>query len=192
VSRPAHHRWRKIVTTRLRWTPNIGIVAVRLGQSRRLFRQRWWSFIVVGNGSSGRNGHGWFLEWCWRRFWGLLVAGGRLSTTFVWSQWSLWCQLNNKFTGWKLHSSLLISHERLDNRRDMITQSLFKQIKDPKNTPYIICYPLLKCLIVRWFCGLHIHIKFHWPKLHVMEGTLYCIGLCTVLHCQEVLVLLHV
>ena len=33
-------------------------------------------------------------------------------------------------------------------------------------------------MIVRWFCGLHIHIKFHWPKLHVMEGTLYH------MHCQ--------
>jgi len=40
---------------------------------------------------------------------------------------------------------------------------------------YIICYLLLKCLTVRWFCGLYIHIKFHWPKLHVVEGTLYCI-----------------
>jgi len=35
----------------------------------------------------------------------------------------------------------------------------------------------LKCLIVRWFCGLHIHIKFHRPKLHAMEGTLYHIAL---------------
>ena len=33
-------------------------------------------------------------------------------------------------------------------------------------------------MIVRWFCGLHIHIKFHWSKLHVMEGTLYH------MHCQ--------
>jgi len=67
--------------------------------------------------------------------------------------------------------------ERLDDRRYMITQSLFRQIKDPEQTPYIICYLLLKCLIVRWFCGLHIHIKFHWPNLHVMEGTLYNIAL---------------
>jgi len=37
-----------------------------------------------------------------------------------------------------------------------------------QNTPYIICYLLLRCFTVRWFCGLHIHIKFHWPKLHVM------------------------
>ena len=44
-------------------------------------------------------------------------------------------------------------------------------------TPYIICCLLLKCLTVRWFCGLHIHIKFHWPKLHVMEGMLYHIAL---------------
>jgi len=51
----------------------------------------------------------------------------------------------------------------------MITQNLFRQIKDPKHP---ICFLLLKYLIVRWFCALHIHIKFHWPKLHVMEGTL--------------------
>jgi len=65
--------------------------------------------------------------------------------------------------------------ERLDDRRGIITQSLFRKLKI-QNTPYIICYLLLKCLIVRWFCGLHIHIKFHWPKLHVVEGTLYCIA----------------
>jgi len=43
--------------------------------------------------------------------------------------------------------------------------------------PLVICYLLLKYLIVRWFCGLHIHIKFHWPKLHVMEQTFYNIAL---------------
>jgi len=48
--------------------------------------------------------------------------------------------------------------ECLDYRRDMITHSLFRQFKDP-NIPYIICYFLLKCLTVRWFCSLHIHIK---------------------------------
>jgi len=84
---------------------------------------------------------------------------------------------------WKLRYCFLFAFhsnyglERLDDRRDMITQSLFRQIKDPKHPLHYICYLLLKCLIVRWFCGLHIHIKFHWPKLHVMEGTLYHIAL---------------
>jgi len=50
-----------------------------------------------------------------------------------------------------------------------------------QNTPYIICYFLLKCLIVRWFCGLHILIKFHWPSLHVIES------LRTILHVNNVL-----
>ena len=62
--------------------------------------------------------------------------------------------------------------ERLDDR-DMITQRLFRQIIDPKHPLSIICYLLLKYLIVRRFCGLHIHIKFHLLNLHVMEGTLY-------------------
>jgi len=37
-----------------------------------------------------------------------------------------------------------------------------------RDTSYIICQLLLKGLIVRQLLGLHIHIKFHWPKLHVM------------------------
>ena len=66
--------------------------------------------------------------------------------------------------------------ERLDDRCNMITQSLFRQIKDQKHPLHYLLL-LLKCLIVRWFCGLHINIKFHWPKHHVMEGTLYLIAL---------------
>ena len=27
-------------------------------------------------------------------------------------------------------------------------------------------------MVARSYCGLHIHFKFHWPKLHFIEGTL--------------------
>ena len=72
---------------------------------------------------------------------------------------------------------------RSAERHDMLVSSIrtqlgrrsFHKLKT-QNTPYVICYLLLKCLIVRWFCGLHIHIKFR-PKLEDMEGTLYHIAL---------------
>jgi len=54
----------------------------------------------------------------------------------------------------------------------MITQCMFKEIENPKY-PFIICYHLLKCHTAKWFYGLHIHINFHSPKLHVVEGILY-------------------
>jgi len=60
---------------------------------------------------------------------------------------------------------------RSDNRRDMVTQSicLIREIKNP-NHPFIICYHLLKCHTAKWFSGLHIHINFHSPKLHVVKA----------------------
>jgi len=27
--------------------------------------------------------------------------------------------------------------------------------------------------VYKWFCGLHIRINFHSPKLHAVEGILY-------------------
>ena len=63
--------------------------------------------------------------------------------------------------------------ERLDNRRDMITQSTFREIKNP-NHPLHYLLPHVKVShTAKWFCGLHTHINFHSPKLHVMEGILY-------------------
>jgi len=66
--------------------------------------------------------------------------------------------------------------ERLDVRRDMMTQSIFRQIKDPKH-PFPLHYllPPVKVshsqMVLRptypW------HIEFHWPKLHVVP---YCIS----------------
>ena len=69
--------------------------------------------------------------------------------------------------------------ERLDNRHDMITQSMFREIKNPKHpTPFIICYHLLKCHTAKWFCS-HTHTNF------LVEG------FRTILHFQEILVLMH-
>jgi len=50
--------------------------------------------------------------------------------------------------------------ERLDDRRDIITQSLFR----PKTSLTLSVKVSHSTYIhlVRWFCGLHIHIKFHW------------------------------
>jgi len=67
--------------------------------------------------------------------------------------------------------------ERLDDRCDMITQSLFRQIKDPKHPLH---YFLLKCFIVLWFCGLHM------ISISNSTGQNFTLwkGLCTILHCQ--------
>jgi len=54
----------------------------------------------------------------------------------------------------------------------MITQSMFREIKNP-NHPFIICYHLLKCHTAKWFCGLHAQINVHSSKLHVVEVILY-------------------
>jgi len=61
--------------------------------------------------------------------------------------------------------------ERLVNRCDMITQSMFREIKNPKSLHF--CYHLLKCHTAKWYCSLHTHINFHSSKLHVVEGILY-------------------
>jgi len=62
--------------------------------------------------------------------------------------------------------------DRLDYRRDLITENLFREIKDPKH-PLHYLLPLLKCPIVKWFCGLHTRISFHFAKLLPMDVILY-------------------
>jgi len=60
----------------------------------------------------------------------------------------------------------------------MIAQSLFRQIKDPKHPLHYLLPPVKVShsqMVLR--PSLHIHIKFHRPKLHVMEVTLYHIAL---------------
>jgi len=58
----------------------------------------------------------------------------------------------------------------------MITHSLFRQIKDPKH-PLHYLLPPVKVSHSQMVLWPTIHIKFHWPKLHVVEGTLYHIAL---------------
>jgi len=62
-------------------------------------------------------------------------------------------------------------------------QNTVKLIKT-QNTPFHYLLPPVKVSHSQ-FCGLHSHINFHSPKLHVMEGILFH------LHFQEVLILTH-
>jgi len=54
----------------------------------------------------------------------------------------------------------------------------FSEKRKIQNTNSIIYYILLKYPIVKWFCGLHIHISFHLAKLLVMYKFFvpYCIS----------------
>ena len=70
--------------------------------------------------------------------------------------------------------------ERLDNRRDMITHSMFREIKNPKH-PFIICYHLLKCHTSKRFCA---YISISTSTLQ--NYTLWKV-FCTILHFQEIL-----
>jgi len=45
-------------------------------------------------------------------------------------------------------------------------------MKDPKYPLHYLLPPLKKCPIVKFFCGLHIHISFHLAKLLVMDEIL--------------------
>ena len=61
---------------------------------------------------------------------------------------------------------------RLDYRRDLITKNLFREINNPKH-PLHYLLSLLKCLIVKWFCGRHTHVSFHLAELLAVNMILY-------------------
>ena len=62
----------------------------------------------------------------------------------------------------------------------MITQNVFKQIEDPKHPLHYLLLRV-KCPIFKRFCGLHIHISFHWQSYPLW--TVFC----AILRFQEVL-----
>ena len=62
--------------------------------------------------------------------------------------------------------------ERLDDRRDMITQSLFRQINDPKH-PLHYLLPPVKVSHSQMVLRPTYPYQIPLAKLYVMEGTLY-------------------
>ena len=66
--------------------------------------------------------------------------------------------------------------DHLDYRHDLITKNYSEKLKI-LSTHFLhalhCVLPLLQCLIVKWFCGLHTRISFHLAKLLVMDMILY-------------------
>ena len=74
--------------------------------------------------------------------------------------------------------------ERLDDRRDMITQSMFRQIKDPKHPLHYLLPPVK----VSQSDGSAAYISISNPTSQNFTSWK---GLCTILYFNEVLVMLH-
>jgi len=62
--------------------------------------------------------------------------------------------------------------DRLDYRRDMITQNAFRQTNDPKHPLHYLLLPV-KVSQSQMVLDLHIHISFHVAKLLVMDEILF-------------------
>ena len=81
----------------------------------------------------------------------------------------------------------------MDYRRNFITHNLLEEIKDPKHPFHYLLPPVT---IVKWFCGLHIHISFHLPKLLVMDTgqdfVPYCVSKKFFFYFMSVIVCLNV
>ena len=63
--------------------------------------------------------------------------------------------------------------DHLDFRRDLITKKTYSEKLKIQSTHSITYYLLLKCPIVKWFCGLHTCISFHLAKPLAMDVILY-------------------
>jgi len=125
-----------------------------------MLKWKWSSFFLTHSVED--------LEILWCSVVSLLAVG----MINIWFQ-SLWTTLHRC-----IYSDRLLTRTRCLWRIASVTRRDHKQNKQITDKQDVVLQTtLLRYFDILWYALIDINVKFHWPKLHEVEGTLHHIAL---------------